>query len=109
MLDPEPFILAEKCTQRALPPSASWRHRVLPHPPCALPTTRRLGLCKAQPWASPQASPEESAYARQRNQATYRVVLFMNAMALLQLADDRRLDDYHQPLVYRRSSKAWPK
>jgi hypothetical protein len=45
--------------------------------------------------------------ARQRNQATYRVVLFMNNLALLQLAAGYVFYDYHQPLVYAAAAGAW--
>ena len=104
MLDPEPFILAEKYSQVCKTVALALVYGpILP----ASYAIALLGLC-ATYWTDKYLALRRFAKpARQRNQATYRVVLFMNAMALLQLAAGYVFYDYHQPLVYAAAAAAW--
>jgi len=103
-LDPEPFILAEKYSQVCKTVALALVYGpILP----ASYAIALLGLC-ATYWTDKYLALRRFAKpARQRNQATYRVVLFMNAMALLQLAAGYVFYDYHQPLVYAAAAAAW--
>ena len=104
MLDPAEFILAEKYSQVCKTVALALVYGPI------LPVSYAialLGLC-ATYWTDKYLALRRfEKPARQRNQATYRVVLFMNNMALLQLAAGYVFYDYHQPLVYAAAAGAW--
>ena len=102
ILDPEPFILAEKYSQVCKTVALA-----LVYGPILPASSYPTGLCAAARTDKYLALRRFAKPARQRNQATYRVVLFMNAMALLQLAAGYVFYDYHQPLVYAAAAAAW--
>ena len=104
MLDPDEFILAEKYSQVCKTIALALVYGPI------LPLSYAIaliGLCSSY-WTDKYLALRRFAKpARQRDQATYRVVLFMNSMALLQLAAGYVFYDYHQPLVYAAAAGAW--
>jgi hypothetical protein len=97
MLDPPEFILAEKYSQVCKTVALALVYGPI------LPVSYFIALLGfgATYWTDKYLALRRFGKpARQRNQATYRVVLFMNNLALLQLAAGYVFYDYHQPLAY---------
>jgi hypothetical protein len=104
MLDPPEFILAEKYSQVCKTVALALVYGPI------LPVSYLIALLGfgATYWTDKYLALRRFGKpARQRNQATYRVVLFMNNLALLQLAAGYVFYDYHQPLVYAAAAGAW--
>ena len=104
MLDPDEFILAEKYSQVCKTIALALVYGPI------LPLSYAialLGLCSTYWTDKYLALRRFKKPARQRNQATSRVVLFVNVAALLQLAAGYVFYDYHQPLAYAAAAGVW--